>query len=158
MDIISINQTHLQKCAELYSNVFSLEPWNENWNEKIALKRLSHFYNSDGFIGIIALKQNNVIGFALGNVEPFLHGDIFYLREMCVNSDMQNCGIGTKILSEIEKELFIKKIKSVYLFTDRKIPATKFYLKHGYALNKDLTIFTKDISFHLIGKNKKKSD
>lgn len=155
MNIKRITKKHLQKCAELYSYVFSMEPWSEEWENEIALKRLNHFYNSDGFIGILAIENDCIVGFALGNIEPFVHGDIFYLREMCVNPKMQNRGIGTQILSELENVLITANIKSIYLFTDRKIPAAKFYSKFGYGLNNDFAIFTKDISFHIIGKKNK---
>lgn len=142
----------LEDCSKLYAEVFSKDPWNEKWDFKIAEKRLSHFLNSEGFVGILAHEKSSVVGFAIGNIEPFLEGNIFYLREMCVHPDYQNGGVGSKIISKTEEVLTELNIKSIYLFTDRKIPAAYFYKKHGYRHDKDLTIFTKDISFHVIGK------
>lgn len=153
MEFCRVIEKDISQMSELYRIVFSLSPWNEDWNYNIAFKRLNHFCKTDGFVGIIAKEKDNVLGFAIGNIEPFLHGDIFYLREMCVHPDFQNSGIGSKVINELERTLTELNIKSIYLFTDRKIPAASFYTKHGYALNNDLTIFTKDISFHIIGKS-----
>lgn len=149
-----LREGDLERCSEIYKKVFSKAPWNEDWDIEIAHKRLSHFFNSECFVGVVTLIDGVIIGFALGNIEPFLHGDIFYLREMCVLPGFQNKGLGTNIICELENSLSRLNIKSIYLFTDRKIPAVKFYLKQGYKHDKDFAIFTKDVSFYIIGRGK----
>lgn len=152
METRELKESDLKRCSEIYKDVFSRDPWNEEWEINIAYKRLNHFFNSESFIGVVSILDENIIGFALGNIEPFLHGDIFYLREMCVLPKNQKKGLGTNLVNELENRLLKLNVKSIYLFTDRKIPAVQFYLKNGYKHDKDLTIFTKDVSFHIIGR------
>lgn len=134
------------KCARLFSDVFSAEPWNEPWTEHDAYKRLSHFFESKGFLGVLLEKEDDIVGFALGNTEPFHFGDMFYLREMCVDKNVQHSGYGYKLLDQLEINLKSKKIHSIYLTTDRKIPASKFYQKHGFNFKESMGFYAKRIS------------
>lgn len=140
-----IKQIDLEKCAELYSKVFSSEPWNEPWDIEIAFKRLSHFYESKGFIGILA-EDENVMGLVLGNYEPFHKGDVFYLREMCVDTTQQRSGIGEELLNKLERVLNKESIKSMYLATEKDIPAASFYKKNGFREYGQMGIFTKEVN------------
>jgi len=121
----SIEKEDLESCANIYSEVFSAEPWSEPWNKKIALERLLHFYESKGFVGVIAESEKK-IDFVLGNIEPFYYGSIFYLREMCVIVSMQSKGLGGKLLLALESDLKKRSVKSIYLATERNISASHF--------------------------------
>jgi len=129
--IRKIESEDLNKCSALYSRVFSAPPWSEAWSQEKAYTRLNHFYQSAGFVGLLA-ESESVTGFVLGNMEPFLDGTWFYLREMCVDNSAQNQGVGTKLLNELNKGLISKAVKNIYLATERDIPAAKFYENNGY--------------------------
>lgn len=146
MKLRSIQETDVEACAILFAQVFSSEqPWNEKWNEVFALERLSHFYQSKGFIGVLA-EQEEVIGFALGNTEPFYFGSIFYLREMCTQTNLQNQGIGKKVLEALEKELLSEQVQRIYLTTERSIPAVNFYQKNGFNYSDKMGVYAKRLN------------
>jgi len=145
MEIRSIQEDDVRKCAKLYASVFSSEPWNEEWTEDAAYLRLNHFHQSQGFVGLIA-EDNGVIGFVLGNSEPFLDSDIYYLREMCVLQDLQSNGVGGKLYITLENELKEKSVKSIYLTTGHDIPAENFYIKHGFKLSEKMGFYAKPAS------------
>lgn len=142
MIIRTINQDDLPTCAKLYTQTFSSAPWNENWSEQSALERLSHFYRSEGFLGIIALEQN-AIGLALGNIEPYHSGPLFYLREMCTAENQQGKGIGGKVLQALQSELTLIGVNQIYLMTQRAIPATDFYIQQGFKLWNEMGFYSK---------------
>ncbi len=145
MDIKSITKQDLDACALLFTEVFSDAPWSEAWTYKSAIQRLSHFYESKGFSGVL-VEDEGVVGFALGNVEPFHFGEMFYLREMCVDSTKQNVGYGHRILESLEQSLKNQGVYSIYLTTERQIPAAQFYQKHGYDFKETMGFYAKRIA------------
>ena len=144
MILRSIQEKDIEACAALYAQVFSSEPWDENWSEGAARERLLHFYHSNGFCGVLA-EQDGVVGFSLGNIEPFYSGSIFYLREMCRKANMSKMGVGHKVLAELERELLHQEVQDVYLITDRAIPASDFYQKNGFNHSDQMGFYAKHI-------------
>lgn len=144
MILRSIQEKDIEACAALYAQVFSSEPWDEKWSEGAARERLLHFYYSKGFCGVLA-EQEGVISFALGNIEPFYSGSIFYLREMCRNTNMPKAGVGYKVLAALERELLAQDVQDVYLITDRAIPASDFYQKNGFNHSDQMGFYAKHI-------------
>ena len=140
-----ITENDIRHCAQLFSHVFSTEPWNEPWTEEDAFKRLNHFFESKGFVGVL-LESDSVMGFALGNIEPFHFGDMFYLREMCIDTKRQNSGHGYKLLESLEENLKNMNVHSIYLTTDIETPASKFYQKHGFNFRETMGLYAKRIN------------
>lgn len=145
MNLRLIEKHDIENCAKLFTQVFSSEPWNEPWTNEHAYNRLSHFYSSKGFLGIL-LKKESILGFALGNLEPFYFGNMFYLREMCTDTDLQSQGIGGKVYAALEKELVAKSVKSIYLTTERDIPAASFYKKCGFNYSEKMGFYAKGLN------------
>ena len=145
MNLRNINAADLEECAQLYAAVFSAEPWSEAWSPETALARLSHFYRSAGFAGVLA-EQDGIIGFALGNSEPFYFGTLFYLREMCVHNAHQSQGVGSKVYLTLEEQLKSSFIRGIYLATERAIPAAQFYLGKGFGCSESMGFYSKQLS------------
>lgn len=136
----------LKACAQLFTQVFSSPPWNEPWNTEAALSRLQHFYDSKDFVGLVAeTEDQELLGFVLGNAEPFHFGEMFYLREMCVDTETQGKGIGKALNQALEEELKARNIRSIYLTTDNRIAAAEFYKKQGFRLSETMGFYSKDI-------------
>ncbi|MFT5593789.1 MAG: aminoglycoside 6'-N-acetyltransferase I [Oceanicoccus sp.] len=138
----NIEEKDIEACAVLFSNVFSSEPWNEPWTKHLARERLMHFYESKGFIGVLA-ESDGVNGFVLGNTEPFYFGSMFYLREMCIQTDLQKQGVGSNMFYALEKALSIDNVHSIYLTTEREIPAAEFYKKKGFKYSEKMGFYAK---------------
>lgn len=140
-----ITENDIRDCAQLFSHVFSTEPWNELWTEEDAFKRLNHFFESKGFVGVL-LESDSLMGFALGNIEPFHFGDMFYLREMCVDTKRQSSGHGYELLESLEDNLKSMNVRSIYLTTDIETPASKFYQKNGFNFREKMGFYAKRIN------------
>ncbi len=132
MNIKQITEPQLQECVQLYQQTFSGEPWNEPWTEERAFERLNHFYQSRGFIGLGAWNEEGCCAFTLGNREPFLDRQAFYLREMCVKPDFQRQGIGRRLLVALHGLLKESGLARIYLLTNHDYAAYDFYKKIGY--------------------------
>jgi aminoglycoside 6'-N-acetyltransferase I len=136
----------LEACASLFAQVFSSEPWSEPWGFDGALARLVHFHESPGFVGMLTPSdRGEVAGFLLGNLEPYLEGRLFYLREMCVDSRWQGQGIGSRLYLDLERELAARDVRAVYLATDRGIPAAGFYQGLGFRCSESMAFYAKGL-------------
>ena len=139
-----IEESDIEACAKIFERVFSSEPWNEPWTFDAAYKRLNHFFESKGFFGVLAEEgSGQVIAFVLGNKEPFCHGELYYLREMCVDNEHQSSGIGSSLSSYLDETLANQDIKGMYLATGEKIPAASFYQKNGFKVSDDMAFYSK---------------
>lgn len=145
MKIRNVDEDDIIGCSKLYIKVFSEKPWVEVWEIERVESRLLHFFNSQGFAGFIAESDNEILGFVAGNSEPFRLYNIFYLREMCIKSELQRSGIGRKLYTELENKLLNKDIRSIYLTTRHNIPASRFYQKMGFKISEEIRFFSKRI-------------
>ena len=141
----TITEPDIKNCAQLFSSVFSAQPWNEPWTADKAFNRIHHFFESKGFAGVL-LENDNLVGFALGNIEPFHFGNMFYLREMCIETQYQNSGLGHKLLENLESYLKTMNVNSIYLTTDVNIPASAFYQKHGFNFKQSMGFYAKRLT------------
>lgn len=149
MEFRKIKESDLEICSEIFTRVFSSKPWNEPWTFDIAYKRLSHFFNSNGFLGVLSESiSGEVMAFALGNKEPFCYGELYYLREMCVDNQHQYSGVGTNLSSYLDECLLSDNIKGIYLATGAEIPAAKFYEKNGFKISDDMSFYFKRFNSH----------
>jgi len=145
--IRKLEQEDLAPCAELFAAVFSQPPWSEPWSTNSAVDRLRYFFESPGFVGFVAVRQETLVGFVLGNTEPFHTRALFYLREMCVFPDFQRSGIGNALLEKLESFLALQAVAGVYLITERATPAARFYLKNGYGHSESTEFHAKQLNY-----------
>lgn len=141
MLIKKIDANDLAYCSELYADVFSSSPWLEKWDSAKAYERLKHFYDSKGFVGLLALEENKIKGFVLGNTEPYVDGNWFYLREMCIDKASQGEGMGTDLFKALKNLLKAKGVSNIYLATKRDTQATEFYKKNGFNHEYDMGFY-----------------
>ena len=132
MQILPIDKTNLEDCAYLYTTVFNQAPWNEDWSHQQAMSRLKFYYETPNFIGMLVTDDSNLLGFVLGNYEPYQNEKLYLLKEMCVHPDFQGKGIGTKLIKFLHEKLKESGISTVNLITTIDSEAESFYFKNDY--------------------------
>ena len=132
--------------AKLYLTVFSKPPWKEHWDHNLACQRLEHIATCPGFYGISIWIESKLIGFCMGNIEPFNNTSFFYLKEVCVSHKYQNQGIGSIMLDRLVKDLQKEQVDSLYLITQRQDQLEHFYKKNGFKQDTKLCLFSKKIN------------
>jgi N-acetylglutamate synthase-like GNAT family acetyltransferase len=143
MELLPLDQNYLGQCAELFITVFNDEPWRENWSSIAVLTRLQEIYNTPGFYGVVAAQDGKLLGFAMGYIEQWDKEKVFYLKEMCVKTQLQGRGIGTTILETLEDELSQMGVNKVYLLTARNSSAEAFYNKRGFYVSQKMIMMGK---------------
>ena len=132
MEFKLLVEDDLIKCTETFIEVFNDEPWNDKWTFTKAKKYLLNFYETPGFLGVLAVENDEILGFIFGVNKVWWSGDEFFINEMCVKTKCQNKGIGRAMLNHLIKELRSSNISNIILLTDRGIPAEEFYKKNGF--------------------------
>jgi len=127
-----LSQTHLPALAKMYAEAFNAPPWNDQWTDETASRRLSLMVKSEGFYGLVCFGDGVLCGMILGDLDPFYNGDQLYIREFCVALPLRGTGIGSMLLEEFERRLLAQGITKTYLVTSRTDDTEAFYRKRGY--------------------------
>ena len=121
MEYRELNETHLKDMATLFVKAFNTYPWNEEWTEEIAYKRLAQMINCDGFYGI------------------------FEIKEFCVDITLGIKGLGTQVYNVFENRLKEMGIKEIVLNTCRSDKTIGFYEKQGFEVSDSIVVMNKKV-------------
>ncbi len=143
MEFHPVERSNLTDCIALFAGVFNSPPWNENWEAEAVAQRFADCYHTPGFFGLAATIDGAVVGFAIGYVEQWDKSRHFYLKEMCVAAGQQRLGIGTKLMSALEKSLKYQNVEKLYLHTARDTHAQAFYEKQGFYVSSKMIMMAK---------------
>ena len=131
-EILPLTGEHLDACANLLVQVFNKEPWNEPWTFETARILLFEIFDTPGFVGLIFLYENEIVGFVVGYCEQSCVRKRFFLREICVQTGKQRQGIGTKLLHQLVDILSTMNVSLIYLLTMKDGELKNFYTKSGF--------------------------
>jgi aminoglycoside 6'-N-acetyltransferase I len=143
--IKTFNLESLEECIDLYIKVFNSAPWEENWSYEVAKERLDDLYHTPKFDGYTLYNNDRLVGFIVGNQKRTPQGIVFYIAELCINSEEQGQGYGSLLLESLEKKLKNIDVTSIYLLTSNGGLAESFYLKKNYAVNKNRIVMRKSL-------------
>jgi aminoglycoside 6'-N-acetyltransferase I len=135
------------ECAELFMNVFSADPWYDEW---LTIEQtrcyLNELIENPVFEGFIAYEDSkNIAAVCLGHKKSWWMGKEFIIDEFYVKNNKQGKGIGTILLDCIADYLTVEDYKRLILTTNKNIPAEKFYNKNEFYINQNKIIMIKEI-------------
>lgn len=145
MRILQLDETHLKECSLIYIDTFNEEPWNDNWTEVSSYIRLDEIYRTPGFIGLMVIENESVLGAVFGNLETWFEGYMYNLKEMFIKKSEKGKGVGSMLFKHLEDELKNHEVTSISLFTSKGDFTEKFYLKNGCVTEDDMIMMCKDI-------------
>ncbi|MDO4813511.1 MAG: GNAT family N-acetyltransferase [Gemella sp.] len=145
MEFKIITEENLEACIDVFIEVFNDDPWNDEWTKETARQYVSDFYKAPNFLGIIAVKNDEILGFLYGVNRAWWTGREFYINEMGVKKEARNKGIGKALVEALEKELEGNNVKYISLLTDRGMPAEEFYKAIGFEEVERLVFYSKSI-------------
>ncbi|MCS5421960.1 MULTISPECIES: GNAT family N-acetyltransferase [Psychrilyobacter] len=145
MRIEKLDEKHLKECSVMYIETFNSEPWNDKWDEVTSYLRLKDIYDTPGFFGLVVLDGVELKGAVFGNIEQWFEGYMYNLKEMFVKKDNKGSGIGTRLISELERLLKEEGVNSINLFTSRGDLTEKFYIKNGFITEENMIMMHKSI-------------
>ena len=131
-------ETDLAACAALYCAAFAGDPWNEQWTQEIAEKRIRELMCSPMSAGYVCEENGRLRGMAIGCSVTYLYGRGLVIHEFCVDPAAQRTGIGSEMLRYVCDTLKAEGYVGIFLNTRRGYPSEKFYLKNGFTRSEDM--------------------
>lgn len=145
LDLKELNVNQIEEIKSFFVSVFMREPWNDDWSDGEQL----HSYIMD-LIGnpnslVLGFYENGeMIGLSMGGIKHWYSGTEYYIDELCIKTEEQGHGLGTRFVKEIEAFLEKRGIRDIFLQTEREMPAYQFYQKKGFIALKDHVSFYKE--------------
>lgn len=141
-----IGMNEIETIKELFTNVFTIEPWNDDWSNQEQLDLyLSDLVGQSNSLTYGLFEDEQLIGIAMGHIKHWFSGTEYYIDELCIRTDRQGNGIGTFFLKEIEQGIKEIGLKQIFLQTENNVPAYGFYQKNGFKELKEHVSFAKQI-------------
>lgn len=135
MSITPMRREALREYADVFLKAFGGAPWNEPWTAQTAGKRLSQFMDTASAFGLAMEEDGEVVAFILGQYEQYYDGLRFYIQEFCCAK--QGGGYGTKLITELERQLKAEGVVRVYLMTIHGDATEGYYQRRGYVTDPD---------------------
>lgn len=137
----------LEHCVELYLEVFSSDPWRDDWRSNYQVRKyLSELISNPVFKGFVVYSDEKLVAACLGHKRSWWSGKEFFIDEFFVANELQGEGLGTYMISSVEELLKKDDCDRISLLTNRDFPAEKFYLKNGFDINEERLVMVKDFS------------
>lgn len=145
--IKELNTADIEAIKIFYSDVFTNEPWNDDWSNEDQLHRYIIDLTGNANSLTLALFLNSeMVGLCMGHIRHWFAGTEYQIDEFCISRNHQGVGLGTKFLKAIENELTDRGIKQMFLLTERSVPAYKFYKKNDFIELSDHVSFLKKVN------------
>ena len=133
MELVKLSVDDKDSIKELFTSVFTKEPWNDDWSDEEQLD--AYIMDLIGCFNSLALgfkDENGLQAIALGRIKHWYRKTEFFIDELCVRTSLQGQGIGGRFVEAIEEYLKNIGVRGIFLLTDRDVPAYDFYKKHGF--------------------------
>ena len=119
--------------TELFRDVFTQDPWNDDWSDPEQLSAyIDDLIMQSNSLTVGYFSDDELIGLSMGRIKHWYEGTEYCIDEFCIAGPFRHRGIGSRFLGEIEAYLTERGIRLIYLQTDRDVPAHAFYLKNGF--------------------------
>ncbi len=136
---------HLAEIKDLFVSVFSKPPWNDQWNDEQLNRYLNDLMNQSNSLSFGYYQDDKLIGLSLGYIYHWWSDKEYFIKEFCVDIELQHQGLGSQFLKSIEEELTKMTITAIILNTDSNSHAYHFYMKNEFHELSDYVMLAKNI-------------
>lgn len=144
--VVKLDKKHKLDIQALFLKVFSMPPWNDQWDSADQLSAyMNELIDPSNALCLGYYHENQLIGISLGYVFHWWEGTEYFIKELCIDTELQGQGHGKKFIEEIERYLKASSIKALWLMTERSTPAFSFYKNNGFKELKDNVALAKGV-------------
>ena len=141
--LVELDGSRFQVIKALFRDVFTQPPWNDDWSDEEQLDEyLLDLMGARTPLILGLVEGDELIGVSLGNVRHWYEGTEYLIDELCIKTELQGRGYGSLFLALMEEHLTELGLHTIYLTTDRDVPAYEFYRARGFReLPNDVALF-----------------
>lgn len=142
MKIRKFKPNDQKEITEIFRIEQGKSPYNEKWTKDTAKKEIKKLLKkvSDTFVLEV---DSEVAGFVMATIEFSSVGKSVYVNELWLKKKFQSKGYGRQLMEHMENYYRKKGAKNVWLITNQKSNAFKFYNKMKYKVAKDARLVSK---------------
>ncbi len=145
-EIKELGMRDIGELKQLFSGIFSAEPWNDDWSDDLQLHSyIEELIGNSNSVAFGLFSGGELIGASMGSIKHWWQGTEYHIDEFFIKTAEQGKGLGTGFLEAIEESVRSKGVTRIFLQTDRHAPAYKFYLKNGFTDMTDHVSLVKNI-------------
>lgn len=132
-EIRRLSLGNLEEIKKLYRDIFTREPWNDDWNDDTQLTiYITELIGNNNSLTFGLYDSKELIGLSMGSVKHWHSCTEYNIAEFCIKTEKQGQGLGTMFLKRIESTIKELGINAVFLQTERTVPAYDFYKKNDF--------------------------
>lgn len=141
-----LHENDFDVIRKLFFNVFTKEPWNDDWFDETQLRLYIHdLIGQSNSLTFGLYEEKELTALSMGRIKHWYTGTEYCIDELCVSTAKQGRGVGTLFVSEIEKACRELGLTHIFLLTENNVPAFDFYKKLGFYELKSNAAFAKKL-------------
>ena len=142
MEFTTLTLRDLDEVKDLFTSVFTQEPWNDDWSDEAQLTAyLTDLMGNPNSLAFGLRSGGELIAASLGSVRHWYQGTEYYMDEFFIRADWQGKGLGRSFLEKAEEALKERGIHVLFLLTEKDVPAYGFYTHLGFRESEGNTAF-----------------
>ncbi len=141
MQYRTMTEEDIRRVIPLYIDHYNAG--GDAWTEETVYKRIHQVWSREDSLCLIAEEDGIIAGFAMGSFEEFYDLSAYNLVEIVIDHDLQNQGLGTQFMLELERR--VKALGGAMIMLDAVNDALHehFYGKLNYKTCTNLVIKSK---------------
>lgn len=141
--LIELGESDFEGIKALFRSVFTQPPWNDDWSDDEQLDQyLMDLMGARTPLVLGLVEDGTLVGISIGSIRHWYEGTEYIIDELCIRTDLQGRGYGSQFLTLIEDHLRSLGLHTIYLTTERNVPAYHFYRSRGFReLPNDIAFF-----------------
>lgn len=144
MNIRAITPDDIPACVRLFIKTYNQPPWRYQWSPEKAEKYLIEYMESKQFVGFVVPEGEEMAAAIFSHTKTWWTKDQLYVDELFVSPDKQRSGHGKALLEHTATWCRENGFPTIFLMTNKFMPAFKFYNKHDFSLAEHFVFFFKE--------------
>lgn len=138
---------YIEEIKSSFAEIFTNDPWNDDWSDETQLHEyMMDLMGNRNSLTLGPFEDEELIGLSMGSIMHWYTGTEYNISEFCIKTRKQGQGMGTVFIKEMEEYVMKnKKVKQIFLQTERTVSAYGFYRKKGFVELKDHVSFFKQL-------------
>lgn len=138
-----VEEADLSACAEIFAAVFAVPPYTDRWDPGDAESKLRKLRSIDPDCCLCADEAGQVLGALFARRDRWWIGDCLIVEELFVEMRHQDRGVGTALMEAIEAKARAEGAVGLWLTSNNRAPALRFYERRGFAGSSEVTVLIK---------------